>query len=124
MQECWNMSEVYYWIGVGVVTTVSVAAILVALLYAYMYLINGRFQFIIFSKTERRMSLAAWYNAKLMSDEHYHADDFPISERPLFVSYRVGKRQLFFMTGFLEERRHMPISGKHPEYSCSEGTER
>jgi hypothetical protein len=111
------MSPMFYWIGVGVVATVAVAAILVALLYAYMLFISGRFQFILFRKTERRMSLTAWYNAKLMNDEHYHADDFPISQRPLFASYRVGKRQLFFMTGFLEDRRHMPISGKHPEFS-------
>ena len=112
------MSVVFYWIGVGAVGAITIAAVFVGLVFAYFYLIAGRFQLILFRKTQRRLSLAAWHGAKLMSDEYFHADDFPITQRPLFASYRIGKRHLFFMAGLYEDRRHMPISGKHPDYSA------
>ena len=107
---------VFYWIGVGVVSTVLVVALLAAAFIMYAWLLHGRFQLIFFRKTERRLSLAAWYSSRLMSDAGYNADDFPIGKRPLLIAYRVRGRHLFLMLGIFGERRHMPIFGQHPEY--------
>lgn len=110
------MSDVaFYWLGVGVALTVAVAVTVVALGYLYAILIHDRFGLIFFRKTQRRLSIASWYNAKLMNDEHFHADDWPVNERPFYLSYEIGERRLFVMAGILEPRRNMPISGKHPE---------
>lgn len=108
--------DAFYWIGVGVVGAVG-AALCVALLFsAYVMFIHGRFEIIFFRKTKRRMSIAAWHNARLMNNPTFKADDFPIADRPFFLSYSVGNRRVFLMLGILDARRDSPISGEHPEY--------
>lgn len=105
----------FYWIGVGVTLTLAVAAIGAALIVLYAWLIRDRFGAILFRKSQRRLSLASWYNAKLLSDVEWMADDMPIGERPLYLSYRVGERRLFILIGTLGRYRHAPIRGRHPE---------
>jgi len=109
---------VFYWIGVGAVSVITASAVLAGLTVIYAALLHGRFHLIFFRKTDRRLSLASWYNARMMSDEHFGADDFPIAQRPFLLSYNIGKRRIFIMAGVMEDRRHSPIEGKHPEYSA------
>lgn len=107
----------FYWIGLGVVLGLAVIALLAALIFLYAHLLHGRFGLIFFRKGKCRLSLASWYNTRLMSDEHYCADDWPIGPRPFYLSYEIGKRRLFVMAGTLAERRDSPIRGKHPAES-------
>lgn len=101
------MSELaFYWIGVGVVVTLGAIAILFVAVFLYASLLHGRFSLIFFRKGERRISIASWYNAKLMNNEHFNADDFPIAPRPFYLSYRYGNRRIFIMAGILEPHRH------------------
>lgn len=106
----------FYWIGVGVALTLAVAAIGAALIYLYAWLIHDRFGWIIFRRPERRLSLASWYNAKLMNDTDWGIDDMPIGPRPFYLSYRIGERRLFIMIGTLGAYRHSIARGKHPEH--------
>lgn len=108
-------AAIFYWVGVftiGVLCTVGGAA---ALFSGYAFLIHDRFNCIFFRAGERRLSIASWYSAKLMNDELWKADDFPIGRRPFYLSYRIGEQRLFLMLGIHEGCRHMPIQGKHPE---------
>jgi len=114
------MTDVYYWIGVGVVFTLLTLTAIGALLWLYANLIHRRFGLIFFARRPRRLSIASWYAAKVMPmggperDDDWNADDFPINERPFLLTYRVGDRSYFVMAGHLAPRRHMPIEGKHP----------
>lgn len=106
--------QTFYWIGVGVVSTLAVAATIIALFMLYAWAIHDRFGLIFFRKTERRLSIASWHRAKLLTDEHFAADDFPVNERPFCLTYKVGQRRLFILAGFLSPHRHMPIKGTPP----------
>ena len=110
------MDVAFYWLGVGVAATVAVLAVAALLLFLYAKLLHGRFNLIFFRKGQRRLSIASWYNAKLMNDEHFHADDFVIGERPFYLSYEFSPdRRAFVMLGTIGSSRSMAIKGKHPE---------
>lgn len=109
------MDAVFYWIGIVVVGLAATVAILGALLWLYLTIFHGRFEAILFRKGERRISIASWYNAKLMNDEYWCADDWPVCERPFHLSYRLGERRLFLLLGTLGPHRHSVIKGMHPE---------
>jgi hypothetical protein len=106
----------FYWIGVGVSLTVAATLVLVCLIILYAWLIHGRFSWIPFRKSQRRLSIASWYNARLMNDTEFMVDDFPIGPRPLYISYKIGNHRLFILIGRLEQYRHASIHGKHPEH--------
>ena len=107
----------FYWIGVGVSLTIAAAIVIGGLLLIYAHLIHGRFNFILFRKGERRLSIASWCNARLMNDEDFTADDFPICERPFYASYRFGKRRFFLLAGTHNQMsRHAVLRGEHPEH--------
>lgn len=106
----------FYWIGVGVVGCLCAGAAIVALFWLYARFLHGRFGTIFFRRTERRISIASWYSSRLMSDEHYCADDWPIAQRPFYLSYELpSQRRLFVLVGILSPRRDMPIRGQHPD---------
>lgn len=106
----------FYWIGVGVVSTLAVAIVAFVLFFLYARFLHERFSWILFRKGERRLSLTAWYNSRLMSDEHFHADDFPIGKRPFYLSYEFARdRRVFVLFGTVGARRSMAVSGTHPE---------
>lgn len=107
---------VFYWIGAGVVSTIAAITIAAVLFILYARYIHERFHLIFFRKGQRRLSIASWYMSRLISDEHYHADDFPIGERPFYLSYRIGReRRIFMMLGIVGPARHMAVSGEHPD---------
>ena len=106
---------IFYLIGVSTVAGLALLAALYILIWIWYTFIDGKFGFILFTKTHRRLSIACWNNSKLMNDKYFSADDFPIQERPLYLSYEIGKRRLFFIAGILEAGRDMPIKGIHPE---------
>jgi hypothetical protein len=116
--------ELFWWVGYLVVVIAGLLAILFVLGWAYFQLIHGRFGAIIFRKGDRRLSIASWYNGRLMSDDHFTADDYPICERPLYLSYRVGGHRIFFMAGTLGPHRHAVIKGEHPDKQVTAACDR
>lgn len=116
------MTEAFYWIGVAVSALAILAIVGVALLLFWGRLIHGRFHAILFRKGQRRLSVAAWHGSRLVSkqadDGLYDFDDWPVNERPLYLSYRLGqKRRLFFLAGMMTGRRSSVGKGRHPEES-------
>ncbi len=109
------MQDVFYWIGIAVSVIVILAIGISVLLFAYVHLIHDRFRWIPFRKTPRRLSIASWHQSKLVSDEHFKADDWVISPRFFYLDYKLGTRRWFIMTGLLDPMRYAQISGKHPE---------
>lgn len=109
------MDDAFYWIGVAVVAVAALAAALYALAWMYFRGVHGRIGAILFRKGERRLSLTSWHPSRLLSDKHYTADDWPINERPFYLSYQIGRRRLFVMAGALEPMRSAAVRGKHPE---------
>lgn len=117
-----TLAVVFSAIGFAVVALVVLAAVLFVLAWVYFNLIEGRFGAILFRRSPRRLSLASWHQTRLVqkgeSDDElltdWPADDFPIGERPFYLSYQVGKRRLFIMAGRLGEHRSAVIKGKHP----------
>lgn len=107
--------QAFYWIGVGVVLALAALAVLAFAAFFYANLIHNRFHFILFRKGQRRLSIASWYNARLMSDDYFTADDFPICARPLYASYRFGSHRFFILAGTHSGSRHAVIRGEHPE---------
>lgn len=116
------MGSAFYWIGVVVVALLVLGALGYALLWFYFNLLHERFGAIFFRKSERRLSIASWHAAKLVRkdqpdrDDDWRADDWPINERPFYLSYRVGERRYFVMAGWLGPHRNSPITGKHPPH--------
>lgn len=112
--------SVFYWIGVVLVGVVVFAALLIGLVWLYSVFIHGRFELKLFRKTQRRMSIASWHRTKASfrgdgsGDADWHADDFPINERPFYVSYRFGGKRLFLMACVLSDSRWNSIKGTHP----------
>lgn len=113
-------SEVFWWIG-AVVSAVAVFVMLAAvLLLIWGRLIHDRFHAILFRKTERRMSVASWQGSRVVSrhgpdDGMSGFDDWPVNERPLYLSYRFSKkRRLFFLAGIMTGPRSSVGKGKHP----------
>jgi len=105
---------VFYWIGVGVVLTIAALAIIIGLIWIYAWVIHRRFNAILFRKGQRRLSLASWYNSRLMGNPNFNADDWPIGERPFYLSYRIGSKRLFVLAGLMTGPRHAVITGQHP----------
>lgn len=110
------MASAFYWIGVGVVGLLVIAAVLIGLIWIYANLIHGRFELKLFRKTQRRLSIAAWHQSRLScrADDEWPADDFPVNERPFYLSYLVGGKRLFLMACVLSDNRWNSIKGKHP----------
>ncbi|MCW2405051.1 hypothetical protein M2336_001680 [Sphingobium sp. B1D7B] len=109
--------QFFWWTGAIVIALLAASAFAYCIIWLYANFIHERIGHILFRKTERRISIASWYNARLMSDEFYKADDWPICERPLYLSYELpSHRRLFIMIGKLEPRRDAPIQGTHPEF--------
>jgi len=111
--------EVFRWIGIVTIGAILTGALMFASLWLYANLIYQRFGAILFRKSERRLSLASWHATKLMrkgeqSDDDWPADDFPINERPFYLSYQIGQRRFFMMLGWLGPHRSAPIKGRHP----------
>lgn len=109
------MTDIFYWIGVVTVALLGFAATAVALIAAYVFLIHDRFNVIFFRKGQRRLSIASWHSSKLVDQDTFEVDDFLINERPLYVSYRFGRRRAFVMFGLLSDPRYRALWGKHPE---------
>lgn len=114
------MTDIYHWIGVGVVFTLAAIAVIAALFSLYLNLIHGRFGLIFFARRPRRLSIASWHHGRISrkdeasGNDDWPADDFPINERPFLLTYRVGKRSYFVMAGHLAPYRNRPIKGTHP----------
>lgn len=110
----------FYWIGIVVVGLFVLASVLFVIGWLYANLLHGRFHLILFKRGVRRLSLASWHQTKVMakgkerSDDDWPADDFPINERPFFLSYNIHGRQFFIMLGWLGPWRNVSIKGKHP----------
>lgn len=114
-------ASVFFWIGLSVSSLVGAAVIMFAAFYLFAKLIYKRFHWIPFRKTERRMSIASWHNTRLVglgqdpADERFEFDDWPIRERPFYLSYTFGKARAFIMLGVMEDPRWNAGKGKHPE---------
>lgn len=116
------MNVLFYWIGVVATMIAVVGTAGLAALWIWANLIHRRFGLIFFATRPRRLSIAQWHSSRILpasrADEerdHWRADDFPVNQRPLLVTYRAGKRSYFVMAGYLAPRRHMPIEGRHPD---------
>lgn len=112
----------FHVIGLVVTSLVGLAAILALAFYLWAKLIYQRIQWIPFRKTMRRMSIASWHESRLLwrdepDDGLFDFDDFPINERPFFVSYTIGTRRYFVMLGYIVGPRSSIGKGKHPEQS-------
>lgn len=114
------MSGVFYWIGVAVVVAAAVAAVCLVAAWLYAVLIHRRFGLIFFRKSQRRLSIASWHQSRIIQKSQadievdWPADDWPICERPFYLSYEAGKRRYFVMAGWLEPMRADSIKGKRP----------
>ncbi len=110
----------FHVIGLVITSLVALAVIAAVFFYLYVKLIYKRFSWIPFCKTARRMSIASWHATRLLprnrarDDGLFDFDDFPINERPFFVSCTVGKRRYFVMLGFIVGPRSSVGKGKHP----------
>jgi len=109
---------------IGLVTTVlaGLAAIAAVILYLFYKLLYKRFHWIPCRKTERSISLASWHNTRVMQMGNqdpdpavFTFDDWPIRQRPFFVSYTFGKHRAFMMFGVMDGPRWTVGKGKHPD---------
>jgi hypothetical protein len=114
------MTSVFFWIGVGFTAAFAIVALLAALFLLYAWLIHGRFGLIFFRKSQHRLSIVSWHQARLTykgddrGDKEWPADDWPINERPFCLTYRIGTKRVFILAGMLGEHRSNVISGTHP----------
>lgn len=113
----------FHVIGLVVTSLVGLAVILALAFYLWAKLIYQRFHWIPCRKTERRMSVASWHNTRLVglgedpADRRFEFDDWPIRQRPFYLSYTFGKARAFIMIGVMEDPRWNAGKGKHPEQS-------
>lgn len=114
------MIDVFHWIGVAAVATVAIAVVGAGLFWLYANFLHGRFSTILFRKGQRRLSIASWHQSRLLmrggdsQPNEWQADDWPVNERPLYLSFRVGNRRLFILAGLLSNVRDSVIRGAHP----------
>lgn len=116
------MVNAFHWIGVTVVVVAALLVLLFVVLRAYFWLIHDRFGAILFRKSQRRLSIASWHQSRLirkgeseaeqMAD--WLADDWVVNERPLYLSYQLGKRRLFILAGLIDGPRFSSIRGHYP----------
>lgn len=106
---------IFMWIGVVFVGALALIGGIMLVGFLYYALIHKRFNFILFRKGERRISIASWYKYMWQGEMRAKADDWPVCERPFYASYRIGKRRLFILSGSIPDApRSSVIEGTHP----------
>ena len=110
-------------IGQIVVALVVLALIAVTCLLIWGRLIHERFHWVPFRKGARRLSVASWHNSRIVvkksqavDDGLFSFDDWPVNERPFYLSYQFGRKQrrVFVLFGIMEPPRRSVGKGKHP----------
>jgi len=108
------------WAGYGLAGIIVAACAIFVVLLAYFRFVDRRFSAILFRRGERRLSLASWHSGRLISKHDpqpdWQADDWPIGERPFYLSYRIGaEKRLFLMFGTMSGPRFGRVKGTHPD---------
>lgn len=115
----------FQWFGLVIAGIIVGMAALLGLLIAYYRLVHRRFGFILFRKGPRRLSIASWNNARLLSrgqETPWRADDWPVCERPFYASCRIGNRRLFILAGTIPDSpRFNAVEGVHPDHAPKGG---
>lgn len=113
--------SIFQCVGIAVCALLAFLLIAFAGLKLYFTLLHGRFELILFRRTQMRLSLASWYGVKVKpiaghdpDPNLFSFDDWPINERPFYLSYRIGRCRPFIMIGMLEGPRFNAGKGKHP----------
>ena len=111
----------FHVIGLVITSLIGLAVIAAAMFYLFVKLVYKRFHWIPCRKTERNLSLTSWHNSRLKGfgkaddDDSFNFDDWPIRQRPFYLSYTFGKCRAFIMLGVMDGPRFNAGSGKHPE---------
>jgi predicted membrane-bound dolichyl-phosphate-mannose-protein mannosyltransferase len=119
---------IFQWIGIAVCAAFAFLSVAFMMLKLYFTLLHGRFGLIFFRPSQRRISIASWHSTKLKPNglddpepDVFGFDDWPVNKRPFYLSYEIGRRRIFILTGMLEglslqcwqgEASHHPTGGR------------
>lgn len=112
---------IFQWIGIAVCAAIALISVAFVMLKLYFTMLHGRFGLILFSPSQRRISIASWHSTKLKpigrddpGPDMFGFDDWPVNRRPFYLSYEIGRRRVFILIGMLEGHRYNVGKGQHP----------
>lgn len=109
------IDTIIYYFGAAVLIVLTLGAIGLAGLVFYARLLHDRFELIFFRRGEQKLSIASWHSSTLdRNGKTFKADDWPICDRPFYLSYRIGTKRYFILLGLLLKHRPSVIEGEHP----------